>query len=579
MARTENIKIKADTSHFKRGIKGVSMAIKGVVASTVALAAPVIALTAAAGGLATAYQSINKAASFETLQIRMANVLKSSKEAAKVMGDIDSFSQSTPFQLEGLTEGVIMLQNADKKLGNQVEFWREIGDASASAGKTFEDTASQVSKFVAATKSKTASIADPLMAMSQELRVINFEQKEYLEKLRASGASSKVMVDALRDMFQGQEGSMLRLSNSYNGLVSTLGDVWSAAQRAFGGELMKTLKVVISDITQKIAGWIPHIKEFARSVARVIGGLYSLLSSKSKWEWIWNFAKQGAGDLVNIIAKGLIAAVMTAGKFMENLWSRKIQALLGMFSNKNFLKAFEYTFISIGYRFASIIGQALGKSKSATELSDRMARQSSNIASNRFKLFAKDVASQQSDMPSFKEVTGYYKDSYRDAPNLINSVMNGGVLNADGKTYSNRDLSMDESRSALKDVFNGFIKTFKDRAEQFTANTTIEQKTPLIEKIKGVVDKVKGFGESALKYTRKVGSEYIDGKSSSTSFGSRPISDLASHGGGGVYSNGFATHQQQMLTQSQKQTQTLLRMEEQLKRNNNNTSTLQPRFN
>lgn len=499
MAKTETIKFKADTSSVTRGIKTMTASAKALavsLASVAAVAAPMLAIAGAAKTLGIAFEAVNKAASFETLQLQLANVLKSSTEASVVFDKIKSFSASTPFQVSDITKGVTALSIANKELGTNKELWLEVGNTAAKGGRTFSEVAKQVGKYMAATESATGSIATPLESLAGDMGIISPQQKDDLLGLKKAGVDAATLQQALRKVMAENDGNMKRQSASWEGLKSTLADVKDLMMDAFGKGIIKNLKPTIVDLTNKLKEWEPILKKWGEKAAEIQENLYNAFTSTNGngMELLTLGLKIAAKSFTNVMYEGLM---LVADKFGKRITNPK-----------------------------RIFGNLLDIADTTSGLSGGLSKHATNMVRNQFGIDRDDN-------------TG--KGLYNLDSDLSKWV---GLLdkNKTDKFQDTKDGLEEDMNIEPKEEPKSTAQKFADAIVKKLAGIDFKK---IGEVISSGVDKVLEITNNAAKEFEQAKVDNFTGNSSQL----RPVSNLTAHGGGGVYgTTGTQQHNQQMLS-------------------------------
>lgn len=206
---------------LRRFNAGLEQAAKRI--ATFATAAAV----AGAGALAALGKSvIDVSAQFESLEASLTTVTGSSTQAKSAMDWISRFAAETPYEINGITEAFIRLKSygidplADDAL-------RTLGDTSSAMGKPLMQA---VEAFADATTFEFERLKEFGLRAQQKGDEVTFSWtengKQLSKTVRKNGEDvRRFVLDQLGDRFNG---AMLRQSKTWNGMLSNLGDSWTA---------------------------------------------------------------------------------------------------------------------------------------------------------------------------------------------------------------------------------------------------------------------------------------------------------------------------------------------------------------
>ena len=291
---------------------------------------------------------INTAASFETLEVRLKNVLGSAEKARDYFSWIKEFSASTPFQMEDLSKSVIMLENfginAKKGLST-------IGDTSAALNINMAELSQIMGKVFVKPNAQAEEMLQliergvPVVEILKEEMGLTADQVANIGNHAVSG--TKVFDALMRGVQKRYQGAMKDLSTTWSGLWSTLKDRIALfkndiAQSGFFDAVKKELE----DILNKISAMAKNgeLQRWARRISDALVGIFNtikgIIKFFIKWKDVIIFAGKAcltyfAISKVVAFKQAMVSAFSTISGHLKNFG-----ALLGqVVTNFQFLRA------------------------------------------------------------------------------------------------------------------------------------------------------------------------------------------------------------------------------------------------
>ncbi|WP_374410643.1 hypothetical protein [Novosphingobium colocasiae] len=279
------------------------------------------ATAAAAAGTYALFDMFRKAGQFEQYQVQMEINLGSAAKAKEAMRWIQNFAQSTPFELDQVTEAFGVLTNAGLDPVNGL--LRATGDAAAGMSSDIVEAAKAVADASNGQFERlidlgiTASTKGDQVSLSW---VKNGKQIEKVAQKTDKVALAMAVAAAWSDKFAGSSD---RQSKTLFGIISNLKDKWS------GFQLMIANAGIFDKVKSKLGGWLDAMgditknraaQEWAKSISDGLGEAFDWatnLVQKVRW-------RQLAADLGNIanaawsLAKWTAAAVVAIQRFQAN---------------------------------------------------------------------------------------------------------------------------------------------------------------------------------------------------------------------------------------------------------------------
>lgn len=269
------------------------------------------ALAAAAGSLG---YTIKKAFDFETAKVQLKSLLGSMGAATKRFAELKKFSAETPFQLPDILKASRLLTVFSEGALGSAESLRSIGDSAAVAGQGISDVAFWVGRAYSMIKGGKP-FGEAAMRL-QEMGILTSKGRSEIEALTASGADFETVWARLQKELGRFDGGMRDLSQTGNGLISTLKDNWTIAVATFGEEFTKLAKEGLTDAINTIkrlttdgtiTAWAQQAKAGLEAVVQTI----KIITSGDK-------AARGrvVGALSNVITASFMDGAVKAGNLL-----------------------------------------------------------------------------------------------------------------------------------------------------------------------------------------------------------------------------------------------------------------------
>ena len=203
-------------------------------------------------------KAIKSSANFETLAIQLEILTGSAEKGKKLFDELTQFADKTPFQLPEIVQATRTLLGSNIALKNVVDTTKMLGDVSAGSGADIKQLAVVYGQVAGMTKLQGQ---DAMQFISNGIPIWALLQKttgKSITQLRELGTDGKISFDLVNKALTQatQKGGMYfkateKLSESVNGLFSTLTDGINKAFGKLGDEIIKVidLKNLVKDIT------------------------------------------------------------------------------------------------------------------------------------------------------------------------------------------------------------------------------------------------------------------------------------------------------------------------------------------
>ena len=290
MAADANVTIGADGSAF-------SSTLKALVKDTDTMANSMTARLARLGGAFGALKDmggmigglagslvnmaravVQPAAAAETLGLSFEVMLGNEAETLEFMDKLNQYAAATPFALDEISEAAkVMLANTSLGAEEVMTRLRQIGNLSAMTGKSMRDIAQVYAK--AMNVGVTNEVAESLETMGipirktiAELQGISFEEVfDKISKRVLAAEHLNAALETLTTTGGKFDGATERLSQTFDGLASTLDDNVNMALRTFGEQLLPSITPVLQNMIRLVDEAMPHVERLGMVFGEWIG--------------------------------------------------------------------------------------------------------------------------------------------------------------------------------------------------------------------------------------------------------------------------------------------------------------------
>lgn len=290
MAADANVTIGADGSAF-------SSTLKALVKDTDTMANSMTARLARLGGAFGALKDmggmigglagslvnmaravVKPAAAAETLSLSFEVMLGNETETLEFMEKLNQYAATTPFALDEISAAAkVMLANTSLGAEEVMTRLRQIGNLSAMTGKSMRDIAQVYAK--AMNVGVTNEVAESLETMGipirktiAELQGISFEEVfDKISKRVLAAEHLNAALETLTTTGGKFDGATERLSQTFDGLASTLDDNVNMALRTFGEQLLPSITPVLQNMIRLVDEAMPHVERLGMVFGEWIG--------------------------------------------------------------------------------------------------------------------------------------------------------------------------------------------------------------------------------------------------------------------------------------------------------------------
>lgn len=217
--------------------------------------------------------AVKAAADIETLETSLVSLTGGTREAAKAMQDLQNFTASTPFQLEGVAKAFRQLVASGSTTQEATQQLQFLGDIAATTGARIEDIAAIFSKVNAKGKVELENLnqlAERGIPIFEALAEATGLPADKLGAGAVSVAQFNETIAAFAQEGGFAEGAMSRLAETTAGKFSTAMDNVKLATAA-AGDSLKPLADSILELTINISQYLQDNPRFAAAIGKLIG--------------------------------------------------------------------------------------------------------------------------------------------------------------------------------------------------------------------------------------------------------------------------------------------------------------------
>ncbi len=212
-------------------------------------------------------RGLKEARGLETLLTQFRPLLGSAQAAEARLAELFKFAETTPFRINGIAESSRILEIMTNGALSTSEGLRMIGDSAAIAGRPLKEVSFWVGRLYDALQS--GSPTGEAMMRLQEMGVVSGSTRREIEQLTEAGANSRGIWAMVEKELKRNEGGMKLLSQTADGLNSTLSDARAAMSRGFGESFLQQEKDAIRSAITVTEAFIPVVAELGRLFAAI----------------------------------------------------------------------------------------------------------------------------------------------------------------------------------------------------------------------------------------------------------------------------------------------------------------------
>ncbi len=224
--------------------------------------------------------SIEASMKLETMSVSFITLLNSAGLARKMMGDLQEFAASTPFQIEGIAEAAKQLLSYGVVQDEIMDKMKKVGDVAAGAGVPMKDLAiifGQVKSVGKLTAERLNQLGERGVVVTDALAKATGKASSSIRDMISKGQidfkTFEQAFDSLSEKGGLFAGGMERQSKTVAGKISTLKDNIFGLQVAIGDEFQPVAKKVIDMAIGGVQDLLKFVKENSVELQKLaIGG-------------------------------------------------------------------------------------------------------------------------------------------------------------------------------------------------------------------------------------------------------------------------------------------------------------------
>lgn len=273
-------------------------------------------------------QFVDVASQFERFGTILETLEGSSAKADKAMSWISDFAASTPYELAQVTDAFVKMRSYGLDPMNGL--LRTLGDTSAAMGKPLMQAVEAIADAVTGENERLKEFGIKAAKIGEQI-VYEYTDKAGATRRKAVSASNRELIQGVLQSIWNEKyaGSMDKLSGTWEGMLSNLGDQWSRFTRMImGAGAFDWMKDKLKGLLDLIDGMAAsgELQALAERLGRdLVQGLEAAwLAAQELWRGLQGFVgfMQSAASLVGgwgnlliglgvIIAGPLLMAVAT----------------------------------------------------------------------------------------------------------------------------------------------------------------------------------------------------------------------------------------------------------------------------
>lgn len=274
MAEKLVIKINGDVKNYKAALEEVKGETKDLEEGLTSVAKT--SAIAFAGMGAAIVGAVGEAAKIETMTTQFEVLTGSVDTATGLIKDLQKFSASTPFQLNGIAKASQVLLGFGFTADSITDKMRKIGDVASASGKPIQDIAMIYGQVAAAGKLTGERLlqlqerAIPIgPALAKTMGVAETSIRDMVSKGKVDLATFEKAFASLSEEGGSAFNGMAKQSETLDGRISTLKDNFSLLAADIGKHLLPTFKALAIASTKGLQ-FLKDNPEFAKTAATIL---------------------------------------------------------------------------------------------------------------------------------------------------------------------------------------------------------------------------------------------------------------------------------------------------------------------
>lgn len=395
------VNLNANTDNFEQGMNkakgsatGFGSVMKSIGKQVAAFMVYDVGKKLATGLIDATKAGINYNATLETSAIKWETLLGSHEKANKMLKDIERFAATTPFEKMGVDKMAGYLHNAGFEGQNLFKQLTKFGDIAGAFDIQADSLQEMVRQYSQVQNAGVAYTEDlniledrsvPIMKNIAEVMKVPVSS---VKKLASEGKiTADIYNKALDNIAKSSEGGMNKLSESFNGIKSTISDTMGQIAGILAKPIFDKLKdgaVIVRDLLDKIVAslsenglmgtiqrFAPGIEPFVQTAIAIfqtmgdtVGVIIQSMTSfwnehgalittvvSFAWNFIAGFIMSTITAIGNVVQSGL-AVIDGIINFFQNLFQGNFQgcweSIKQIFSNA---VTFVWNFMQVNFAF------------------------------------------------------------------------------------------------------------------------------------------------------------------------------------------------------------------------------------
>ena len=259
MPNTVKVGVEADTKKAEKNVKGFTRSVDGLGAVAKKAGAVFAGVFAAKKLLDFGVAAVTASAKAEGLKTQLETLTGSADSANKIFQEFIEFSASTPFQIGGITNTTKKLLSFGFAQEEIIEKLKDLGDVAAGSGADLEELGLIFGQVRAAGKLtgerflQLQERAIPIgPAIAKTMGVAENSVRKMVSEGRVSFQIFERAFSSLSEEGNQFAGGMVRQSQTFNGVISTLSDNAEIFAAAVGDKLLPVIKKIALASTEAL---------------------------------------------------------------------------------------------------------------------------------------------------------------------------------------------------------------------------------------------------------------------------------------------------------------------------------------
>ena len=259
MPNTVKVGVEADTKKAEKNVKGFTSSVDGLGAVAKKAGAVFAGVFAAKKLLDFGVAAVTASAKAEGLKTQLETLTGSADSANKIFQELIEFSASTPFQIGGITNTTKKLLSFGFAQEEIIEKLKDLGDVAAGSGADLEELGLIFGQVRAAGKLtgerflQLQERAIPIgPAIAKTMGVAENSVRKMVSEGRVSFQIFEKAFSSLSEEGNQFAGGMVRQSQTFNGVISTLSDNAEIFAAAVGDKLLPVIKKIAIASTEAL---------------------------------------------------------------------------------------------------------------------------------------------------------------------------------------------------------------------------------------------------------------------------------------------------------------------------------------